>query len=428
MLKIKITIQKQELKKRPDDRAKQIKIYQIMSINKKNSQAHDIVITEIGLCCVTGQQPFALFGALGGNIINSRELGIEVASPDPDEAAISPLCVSTDMVASENPTERIMELAATALGQIFKKIDREIDHSKILCCILLPAVNEARGTAINEIYTENYLNDWIRNRYLSVSDLNTSFGAMNYRFVRVDQGAAKALSECCQELAEGKWQAVIFGGADSLINEVTCAELASEARLNAKDNPNGQIPGEGAAFLLLEVKQEENETENIEISNVIFKPEPNTRCAEHKKLLGLADSISEIIKKENISPNAIDTILLPFGLEICEQLEWYQVQQKIWPRVLDESQRLAMQTGEVEAPQPEPETIINPEILPMTSVTGNLGAATLPIALALSCGRFEYNYPNINNLIVCDASSYAIRGAVYLNQNSKQKHSPKQAA
>lgn len=399
-----------------------------MSINKKTIQTPSVVISEIGLCCVAGNQAFALYGALGGNIINSRELGIEVASSDPDDAAISPLCVSTDMVASENPTERIMELAATALGQIIKKIDRKIDHSKILCCILLPAIDEARGAAINELHAENYLKEWIHNKYLSVSSLNTSFGCMNYRFIRVDEGAAKTLATCCQELSEGKWQAVIFGGVDSLINEMTCAELAGKASLNTKDNPNGQIPGEGAAFLLLEKKQEENETENIEISNIISKPEPNTRCAEHKIMLGLADSINEIINKENISPNTIDTILLPFGLEICEQLEWYQVTQKIWPNVLDESQRLAMQVGEIEAPQPEPETIISPEILQMTSVTGNVGAATLPIALALSCGRFEYSYPDINNLIVCDVSSHDIRGAVYLSQNSKHNNNPKQAA
>jgi len=321
-----------------------------------------------------------------------------------------------------------MELAGTALGQIIDKIDREIDHSRILCCILLPALSEARGAAINELYAENYLKEWIYNRHLSVSKLNTSFGAMEYRFIRVNEGAANALSSCCQELADGKWQAVIFGGADSLINEATCAELARENRLLTRDIPNGQLPGEGAAFLLLETRKPDDENENIEISGITFKPEPNSRCAEHKKLLGLADSISEIISKNNISPAAIDTVLLPFGQEICEQLEWHQVQQKIWPTVLEEKQRLAMQVGEIEAPQPEPGTIISPEILQMTSVTGNVGAATLPIALALSCGRFEFSYPDISNLIVCDASSHVVRGAVHLSQDSKRKQNPKRAA
>jgi len=394
----------------------------------KTNSTNNIVITDIGLCCTAGNRPFALYGALGGNIINCRELGIEVASPDPDDEAVSPLCVMTEMVASENPAERMMELAGTALGQIIDKINHEIDHSRILCCILLPALGEARGAAINELYAENYLKEWIYNRHLSVSKLNSSFGAMEYRFIRVDEGAANVLSSCCQELTDGKWQAVIFGGADSLINEATCAELARENRLLTKDIPNGQLPGEGAAFLLLETRKPDDENENIEISGITFKPEPNSRCAEHKKLLGLADSISEIISKNNISPAAIDTVLLPFGQEICEQLEWHQVQQKIWPTVLDEKQRLAMQIGEIEAPQPEPGTIFSPEILQMTSVTGNVGAATLPIALVLSCGRFEFSYPDISNLIVCDASSHVVRGAVHLSQDSKRKQNPKRAA
>jgi len=394
----------------------------------KTNSTNNIVITEIGLCCAAGNQPFALYGALGGNIVNCRELGIEVASPDPADEAVSPLCVMTEMVKSENPAERMMELAGTALGQIIEKIDHEIDHAKVLCCILLPAIDEARGAAINELYAENYLREWIYNRHLSVGKLNTSFGAMEYRFIRVDEGAAKTLSSCCQELTDGKWQAVIFGGADSLVNEATCAELAGENRLLTKDIPNGQLPGEGAAFFLLETKESGDKIDNIEISGITFKPEPNSRCAEHKKLLGLADSISEIISINSMSPAAIDTILLPFGQEICEQLEWHQAQQKIWPTVLDEKQRLAMQVGEIEAPQPEPGTIISPEILRMTSVTGNVGAATLPIALALSCGRFEFSYPGINNLIICDASSHVVRGAVHLSQDSKSKQKPKRAA
>ncbi len=65
-------------------------------------------------------------------------------------------------------------------------------------------------------------------------------------------GAFVALQEALADLERGKRPRAIVGGADSLVEPGELARLHAEGALKGQGNPTGVLPGEGAAFILLE--------------------------------------------------------------------------------------------------------------------------------------------------------------------------------
>jgi len=64
-------------------------------------------------------------------------------------------------------------------------------------------------------------------------------------------GVFKALEQATALLASGAERYALIGGVDSLVDAETLADLADQDRLRGHTNPDGIIPGEGAAFVLL---------------------------------------------------------------------------------------------------------------------------------------------------------------------------------
>lgn len=78
-----------------------------------------------------------------------------------------------------------------------------------------------------------------------------------------------------------------------------------------------------------------------------------------------------------------------------------------------------MMLGEIDAPDVEPS--VTPQRLNLNSVTGETGAAALPLQLALACERFRfeaeiarYGFPGPRPALVCEMSDYPGRGALAL--------------
>ena len=62
----------------------------------------------------------------------------------------------------------------------------------------------------------------------------------------------EALTAALGDLERGAVGAAVVGGVDSLVEPLTLRFLHAEGRLKTPDSPVGLVPGEGAAFLLLE--------------------------------------------------------------------------------------------------------------------------------------------------------------------------------
>jgi 3-oxoacyl-[acyl-carrier-protein] synthase-1 len=86
----------------------------------------------------------------------------------------------------------------------------------------------------------------------------------------------------------------------------------------------------------------------------------------------------------------------PFGSTTAESLVWHQVIEAVWPR----RDKVARDF----------------EVLHPATALGHTGAAALPLGLALGCARFEFDFPCVERLLVCEAGQGSPRGAVLLEK------------
>jgi 3-oxoacyl-[acyl-carrier-protein] synthase-1 len=63
------------------------------------------------------------------------------------------------------------------------------------------------------------------------------------------------------------------------------------------------------------------------------------------------------------------------------------------------------------------------ELSPQSAI-GDTGAAALPLALVIGCARFEFNFPSVERVLVCEGDQGTARGAVLLKKEPSATLSP----
>jgi hypothetical protein len=233
---------------------------------------------------------------------------------------------------------------------------------------LLPQLPENKNKILlhtiipnNKLFSKVFLKKIITNKKIE------------FTFSNYEQGVCEQLSNLCSKLENNEYDVIIFGGIDSLINTTTIKKLSEQKRLLTNFSPLGIAPGEAAAFVILQTKNKQSTI----IKKISFTKEPYSGQGDTKKLTGLSTAI------QNIPPQKIDNILLSLGAEQNDALEWQQVKQTIWPSKKHQT----------------------PNIIATYKIFGEIGAATIPLALALStCVT--------GNTLICEANEYPIRGAI----------------
>lgn len=343
-----------------------------------------IAITGIGLCCQPGTEPFALFGAVGTNLSGARTHEcLEAPLPgNKDRAPIlyAPVSQLADM---EKPHDRMVALAQVALKTASEQIPKGIHAEAILVLTLIPPDETPRGRSLDQAALQETL-----------ASCHPRLDSACFRFVPVDKGSVETLQAACSELQKGKWQVVLFGGVDSLVDIVTCMELVSQDKAMPKGSIEGIIPGEGAAYLILEKQLSGKSWGQIKAAH--SATEPHHDQAHDKPMTGMTAAIQEAMKEAGIAAEKIDGIVLPFGGRMVEALEWHQIIETVWPRRENVPREF--------------------EILRPATTLGETGAASLPLGLALGCARFEFEFPTADNLLVCICHPTTSRGAVILTR------------
>ena len=249
--------------------------------------------------------------------------------------------------------------------------------------------------------------------------------AATFRFLPNDKiSASSVLQASLAELNEGKWQAVIFGGADSLISMDTCLTLNDQGRLNTVSNNNGIIPGEAAAFIVLQSTEAAAKNNSITLAylnGLGVAAEPHARDADLHPTEGLSSAIAQAVAQAGIAVTDIQGLVHNLGAETVEVLEWDQTTKKTWPNRVDEQQRMAVQLGELEKADIPDNPI--PKTLQPYQTMGETGAAALPMQLATALAWLEYDthqarwgFPTRNHLLVCDTPAATERGAVIISK------------
>ncbi len=359
----------------------------------------ETIIAGIGLNCVSGDQPFALLGTVGTDISGARPdpvIKVAVQGGQKEEPAM--VARVADLEGIELPAERMEILAAKALSGAAASLPGDVAGEKILVCTLRPGEDCARGSALDAHQLEQPLRS-----------LHPQLQAAEFRFIDSACGPTGQLLTVCNELAAGDWQAVLFGGVDSLVDTVSCHELALAGRLMTDGGTQGLIPGEAAAYLLLLPGGAEPAEKLAYIRGASQAEEPNTGKADCQPMTGLSTAIDQALSQSSCSVSALGGVIIPFGNEISSSLEWHQTTLKHWS-----PQPGMAESAEKHLPTAEPQA--EPEVMSLHITCGDTGAAAFPLSLVLGCARFGFAHPQVDNILVCAAGGEPLRGALLLQE------------
>ncbi len=367
----------------------------------------DIWVTGVGLQCLSGDRRFALLGAVGTNLSGARP-DPAVSVPDPAGQGDRPVLSApiAALAGIDHPGGRMQLLAEAALGQALGSLPETVNRERLLVATVLPAENCARGAVVKGASLE-----------AGLRAIDPDLARADFRFIASPEGAAGALADIARELVEQRWDAALFGGVDSLVDAVTCTELALAGRVMTAGGSAGLVPGEGAAYLLLQAEKADQAGSGRQvlarITGLGDAAEPHPTEADRKPMTGLISAIRQALTGAALTAERLGGVVLPFGAETAGELEWYQVTRKLWPRRASGGEE-----GTEDLIESDQGT---PEELRLHIALGEVGAAALPLALALACGRFEFDHPPLESILVCEAGEAPIRGAVVLQRAKAKK-------
>ncbi|BCA78390.1 hypothetical protein [Desulfuromonas sp. AOP6] len=339
-----------------------------------------VQIMDIGLCCRFGSETAALFGGVATNMSTARpHPGLMLpAENNPDQLQPIHTGALPEFDDLTSPQDRLLALLEEALYNLLEKQPSLPVGRSLLVILLLPPIDTIRGSQVDHQQIQAFLRSTL-----------PEAEQVEIRLLTPADGSVSALLEACEQLKKGMWDAVLFGGADTLVDTATCLEVM-QSRTLLTAGSSGIFPGEAAVFLFLQKTTTAPGLAHITTLAATVEPFPGQ--ADEKSMTGLAEAIRKSTQDDQntLEPAAV---ILPLDASACQTLEWHQVRQNLWPNA-----RQGME-----------------ELYPCHFL-GDIGAATLPLSVALGCARLDFTYSAITSLLVCEAGATPPRGALWLHK------------
>ncbi|MFV2061782.1 MAG: hypothetical protein ACC653_13940 [Gammaproteobacteria bacterium] len=373
-----------------------------MPAPQKNTDSQ-LAITAYGLKAVTGDQDFALFGAIATSLSAAAEdSGQEVPSPTGegfDPALTAPMPLFEDF----DPDARILlALAEVIIKAAQHLLEKHLEDKKHLILVVLPA----------EAFVRNQFIDTKEWQEIIQNEL-TEFNDLHFYFLKADGNVIKHVQGACAKLNENEIESIIFAGSDSLLDQLTINDLLDKNKLCSNTISDGVIPGEAAASVVIQKISPNSEQPRAILKALSNSPEPNCGKAHTSKMTGLSKVIQTVTQMAGKIPDNIDCVIRNDTTDQQYAFEWHQTTQSIWPNKISEQERIAYQLGETtEPPTVKPRKM--PEELLTSSTLGDIGAASIPLSLVLGCARFNFDHPVVNNCLIFEANEFPFRGAILL--------------
>ncbi|OOG27883.1 hypothetical protein B1C78_02630 [Thioalkalivibrio denitrificans] len=361
-----------------------------------------VAITAVGLHCGAGDQPFGLFGvvAAGHSLARADE---NLTAPLPGDDGDAAVMLARSHLPAMDPDERMFSALALALDGALARWPAPVGEGrKVLVQVLVPGPDSERGSIL---HTDRWAHR-LRTR-------DAGRESLDVRIAPLRGCATRALLRTLEAWDEEGWDAVIFGAVDSLVDELTCRALARAGRAQTVRS-DGVVPGEAACCLVLERKLEDDGSVMAWLDALAVSDEPHAGAPHRHRLEGLGRAMREALGHAKRPLEDLGALVLTLGSDASALLEWYQTESRLWPTELPEAERVAVALGEADAvPAPEPAV---PERLNLNLSLGDIGAASLPVALALACARLEFEHPVVDNCMATEAGGSPQRGAVLLRR------------
>ena len=378
--------------------------------NRNATDSVPVAITGLGIACHAGDQPYALITSILGQMSGTQLSDTHKIRLDDGSSAVPRIApVEVFLDAGDSVRDRLYTLSSIALKTAADKLPANISLEQTLIVIVAPPELLVR---YNKIDTQHFQDE------LLVKSPRLS--AAKFRILTNESvSCANILRTSLAELNAGKWQAIIFGGADSLISEFTLMDLLNDNRLNVVGNTEGISRVKQQPLSYCKVLRKLQRTLGY-LRGLGVAAEPNARESDLAATEGLSTAINQALTQAGMAASDMQGIVHNLGAETVQVLEWYQTTQTIWPRRVDEQQRMAVQLGEINQPI-IPEDPIPQIVLPYMTM-GEVGAAALPVHLATALAWMEYDaeherygFMPRKNILVCDTPDAAERGALIIS-------------
>lgn len=214
----------------------------------------------------------------------------------------------------------------------------------------------------------------------------------------------KALQEAITQIQHGRLRQAVIGGIDSQLERSRLAQLLTQGRIKTEENPVGLIPGEAAAFFLVEspVQARQRKAEVLAwVATPGLAREPVSSSSGHPcNGLGLGQAISAAFSC--LADHGADT-----GLVVCDlNGELFRAEEfsKMVPRALSHLK--------------SPWGVWHP-----ADSIGDTGAAAAAISVCVGARALARGYARTNGVLVCASSDDGLRGAVCLRGTGKENGS-----
>jgi len=390
-----------------------------MSAHSRSQYTPELTIAAAQVVSFAGDNLEALHAAVLAGMSGARLQTSSVYAVGDEYADAAPILAASSALQGSPRREILLELVYNVLSPLMSKVLEKNDKSPYVSILL-------------SMQAEPYVRaQWIDFEAIKcdLCEAITTIDSDKLCLVPHHTGATPEIIRLQQLLNAGETKQAILRGADSLINDLTYQAMAEAGTLATRNNSDGSVLGEGAAALLLQLPGSEQDQDNPPLANLLAMAsvaEPHVGRAGELALKGAAKALRQASQSDATLLNEAPLILTGGAQGAVGELEWHQLERQLWPETLEEEQRIAMMLGEVDAPVPTAQP--HPQRLDLTAVVGDVGAAALPMELAVACEHFRYQvhmarygFPTPCPLFVLENGDYPIRGAVCLQPpGSKQ--------
>jgi len=361
-----------------------------MEINSQLTQKEKVVVTGIGMVTSVGHDSIMAPASIRAGISSFREI-----------------------------TDFVTNTGARAVGSFVDGVTDERSGSDRLLSMAIPAAQEALYMA-EEFYEDLDLaagclflsmcpperptyEDFDKEDVRDFLELTQTKGIESIEIIKEgNSGGIMALSKAMIHLSQKKAKVCIVGGIDSLVEYPSLAWLEEKGRLRTDDRPRGFIPGEAAAFMVLELEStaiKRGVPLLCEICSLGYVVEDVNIFSDKPFIgVGLAESINNSLTRKQMEIEKINGIICDLNGEYYRFKEWGLTQ----TRIFKNSSSL-------------------PELWHPAECFGDVGSASAIVHSVIAIAGINREYFNGPNLLIWTSSDTGGRGSVLLTASNKAK-------
>jgi uncharacterized protein (TIGR02270 family) len=347
------------------------------------------VITGVGMVTSVGHDAQVAVTSLRADITRMQEFRLRTRQGYPLVGA--PIAGFAEQSVRE---ARLWELAGQAAGEAIAQADSAGDPLDRARCGVVWVVPQESRTGYDARDNDHHLH----NGFIDRCKLGRP--SVVWRDLpRGHAGALLGLSEAAKLLAQGRVTSCLIGGADTLLQLRVLRWLEAEHRLKTDFYTDGLIPGEAAAFLVVESEDVVRVREGRILARVkglgISHEDATIVSDEPCRARGLTAAFRVAFESAAIQPAAVGAIYCDLNGESYRAREWGLA-----------STRLAF---------PDGADLIHP-----ADCLGDVGAATGTLLLAMAAMSMAHSPPTAPNALVFAGSESGERAAAVLERVRSQ--------